>query len=76
MPTYCTIKDCKRKAYYALTYARPDRCKFHKENRRKQYMICMCGLVQPCFNFLGGRPMYCLNCKHDGMVNVRCPRET
>ena len=72
MSIICKYKDCKKKAYYALTYKNPDRCKNHKENRKLQTMICGCGQSQPYFNEPGEKKAICCSkCKTETMVNVK-----
>ena len=45
----CNYENCNKRAYYALTYGNPDRCKEHKENRKHQTMVCRCGKTRPYF---------------------------
>lgn len=35
----CEIKNCNKKATYALNYCDPKRCKEHKENTKSQTML-------------------------------------
>ena len=30
----CEFENCHKKAKYALVYKKPDRCEYHKENRK------------------------------------------
>jgi len=70
MDKTCEYENCKRKAYYAYYYGKPERCKEHKEDRKKQYSICMCGKARPSFNKKGEKAIHCFKCKEDGMINV------
>jgi hypothetical protein len=60
----CEIKNCNKKASYALTYKNPKRCKNHKENMKHQTRICICGESRPCFAYnINDKPKYCSKCK-------------
>lgn len=67
----CNFDNCNKQAYYAQYYAKPLRCKEHKENYKKQYKICVCGKHQPSLNYKGEKPMYCKLCKKKNMINVK-----
>ena len=62
MPKLCQFENCRKRASYALTYGKPDRCKEHKENRRPQYNICRgvgCN-THPVYNYDGqSKALYC-----------------
>ena len=77
MPKLCQFENCKKRASYATTYGKPERCKEHREERKLQYIICQCGKANPYFNNPGEtHAMYCSSCKTDGMVDVKnkiCP---
>ena len=71
MPKLCQYENCRKRATYALTYGRPDRCKQHKADRKPQYAICKCGNARPYFNEPGEtKAMYCSKCKTNTMVDV------
>ena len=71
MTTLCNFLNCTQRATYGLTYGCPLRCKEHKENYVQQYRICKCGKKRPLFNNVGEkRPIYCMSCKTEGMVDV------
>ena len=77
MPKLCTFENCRNRACYGFYYGKPERCKTHKENRKSQYSICLCGKAQPVFSFPGEtKAICCSQCKKDGMIDIvhkRCP---
>ena len=71
MPTLCQFENCRKRASYATTYGKPERCNEHREGRKLQYAICRCGNARPTYNLLDeSRPVCCRLCKSDIMVNV------
>ena len=71
MPKLCNFENCRNRAYYALTYGNPDRCRQHKEDRKGQYKVCKCGKALPVYNEPGEtKPICCVKCKTDTMVDV------
>jgi len=67
----CTSQDCKKNATYAYRYGEADRCEEHREDRKRQYMVCMCGKAQPSYNLPGElSPAYCGRCKTAEMANI------
>jgi hypothetical protein len=72
MPILCKFENCKNRASYGYYYEKPERCKEHKENRKPQYNICVCGMSQPFFNYVDEkRAMCCKSCKKDTMVDIK-----
>ena len=75
MTVTCNFKNCDKRATYAFTYGKPDRCIKHKENRKPQYSICQCGKHTPLYNLQGEtKPIYCSKCKTGEMEDVRNKR--
>ena len=75
MPSLCQFENCRKRASYALTYGKPDRCKEHQEDRKPQYRICKCGKARPHFNYPGEtRGICCAECKTDKMIDVKSKR--
>ena len=75
MPKLCQFENCKKRACYALTYGKPDRCNEHKGDRKSQYKICRCGRAQPYFNDPGEvKAICCSECKTESMVDVKNKR--
>jgi hypothetical protein len=71
MPRICQFENCRKVASYALTYCKPDRCKEHKEDRKPQYAICMCGKARTTYNDPGAtRGICCASCKTPTMIDV------
>ena len=71
MSVTCNFKNCEKRATYAFTYGKPDRCIDHKENRKKQYAVCPCGKGTPGYNVPGEtKRIYCSKCKTGEMVDV------
>lgn len=72
MVKLCEYQTCRNRASYAYTYDKAERCKEHKEDRKPQYNICMCGSASPSFNYEGAvRGAYCKKCKTDDMKNFK-----
>ena len=71
MPKLCEFENCRKQASYSYFFQKPERCKDHKEDRKKQYSICRCGKHQPSFGLpTDKRASYCIKCKTDEMVNL------
>ena len=71
MPKLCQFENCKKRASYATTYGKPERCNEHREERKLQYSVCMCGKAHPSFNESGtSRGICCASCKTSTMINV------
>ena len=72
MSKLCEFGNCKKRASYALTYGKPDKCKGHREDRKPQYAICMCGKARPTYNEPGETKAICCSaCKTETMVDVK-----
>ncbi len=68
----CEYQNCRNRASYAYFYGKSDRCKDHKEDRKPQYEICVCGRVSPTFNYEGEiRPAYCKECRTKNMKSFK-----
>ena len=75
MSVTCNFKNCEKRATYAFTYGKPDRCIDHKENRKPQYSVCPCGKGTQTYNVPGEtKRIYCGKCKTGEMVNVKNKR--
>ncbi len=70
MSKICEFENCEEEAYYARFYMKPERCKTHKEDRKLQYTICVCGKGRPSFNYHEEKAKYCSKCKKEDMINV------
>lgn len=67
----CDYEYCSNQAFYGYYYAKPTMCKEHKENRKQQYKICVCGKHSPTYNFEGEkRAKYCKECKEPNMISM------
>ena len=72
MPKLCEFENCRKRASYALTYGKPDRCIDHKEDRKPQYKVCKCGKARPTYNEQGEpKAICCISCKTETMINVK-----
>ena len=72
MPKLCEFENCRKQASYSYFFQKPERCKEHKEDRKKQYHICRCGKHQPSFGLpTDKRASYCIKCKTDEMVDIK-----
>jgi hypothetical protein len=71
MPKLCQFENCRNRATYAEFYGIPIRCNTHRDNLYNQYRICHCGNKFPTFNYNGLKAEYCVNCKLDGMIDVK-----
>ena len=68
----CEIENCSKRASYAYYYGKGERCKDHKEDRKKHQSICVCGKAQPIFNYPNETtPICCFQCKKEGMEDVK-----
>mgnify|MGYP000465763397 CR=1 FL=1 len=75
MPKLCEFENCRKQASYSYFFQKPERCKEHREDRKKQYSICRCGKHQPNFGLLTDkRPSYCIKCKTDEMIDLKHKR--
>lgn len=73
MPKLCEFETCKNRATYGLT-STPIRCITHKEiNMKYASTLCVCG-KHSIYNYPDKRPLYCLNCKKENMINVKDKR--
>ena len=71
MPKLCEFENCRKQASYSYFFQKPERCKEHKEDRKKQYHICRCGNTRPIYGLpTDKRPSYCIKCKNDKMINI------
>ena len=62
MSKLCEFENCEKEATYGYYYGQPDRCRKHKEDRKYQYMICMCGSKEPRFDYPNEtKAKYCNN---------------
>jgi hypothetical protein len=70
MPNLCCFENCRKRAYFG-----EDKkyvvCKEHNTNNWSDVISskCFCGKANKLYNFEGLKPMYCFQCKKDGMVN-------
>lgn len=72
MPSLCQFENCRIRACYALYFGKPDRCKEHKEDRKPQAKVCLCGESSPSFNYMGEKTsMCCKKCKEPTMIDVK-----
>jgi hypothetical protein len=70
MPKLCEFENCHKRAVYGII-SNPIRCITHKEEHMKASCgLCICGKYA-IYNYLDKRPAYCLNCKMEGMFNVK-----
>lgn len=70
MPNLCCFENCRKRAYFG-----EDKkyvvCKEHNINNWSDIISskCFCGKASKLYNYEGLKPMYCSECKKDGMVN-------
>jgi hypothetical protein len=69
MTKLCDFENCRERATYGTNNI-PIRCIKHKENMKASCGLCVCGKCA-IYNFENLKPSYCLNCKKDGMINVK-----
>ena len=72
MPKLCEFENCRKQASYSYFFQKPERCKEHREDRKKQYSICRCGNAHPNFGLpTDKRASYCSKCKSDEMIDLK-----
>lgn len=70
MPNLCCFENCRKRAYFG-----EDKkyvvCKEHNINNWSDIISskCFCGKASKLYNLEGLKPMYCFECKKDGMIN-------
>lgn len=70
MPNLCCFENCRKRAYFGQDKKHVV-CKEHNITNLPDIISskCFCGKASKLYNFEGLKPMYCFNCKKDGMVN-------
>ena len=70
MPNLCCFENCRKRAYFGEEKIYVV-CKEHNTNNWPDIISskCFCGKASRLYNLEGLKPMYCFECKKDGMVN-------